>query len=142
MDNISIINIKKGDKKAFEELFNTFYPMLCSFAENYIKDIQIAEDFVQEIFISLWDKIEDFDNLSTVKSFLYTSVKNKCLNHIKHQKVKDKHTEEVVKNLGFVPDIIFDKGGIGKEPMMRLLGKNPKEVVEKALFLMKNRNRV
>ena len=46
-------------------------------------------------------------------------------------------TKEVVKKLGYVPDIIFDKGGLGKEPMIRILGKNPKDVVEKALVLMK-----
>jgi hydroxymethylpyrimidine/phosphomethylpyrimidine kinase len=46
-------------------------------------------------------------------------------------------TKEVVKNLGFVPDIIFDNGGIGKEPMIRILGKKPEEVIEKTLVLMK-----
>jgi hydroxymethylpyrimidine/phosphomethylpyrimidine kinase len=46
-------------------------------------------------------------------------------------------TKEVAKKLGYVPDIIFDKGEIGKEPMIRLLGKNPKEIIEKALVLMK-----
>jgi hydroxymethylpyrimidine/phosphomethylpyrimidine kinase len=30
-----------------------------------------------------------------------------------------------------IPDVIWDRGGIGKEPMIRILGKNPAEVVEK-----------
>jgi hydroxymethylpyrimidine/phosphomethylpyrimidine kinase len=46
-------------------------------------------------------------------------------------------TKEVVKKLGYIPDVIFDKGGMGKEPMIRVLGKNPEEVIEKALVLMK-----
>ncbi len=43
----------------------------------------------------------------------------------------------VIEKLGCVPYIIYDKGGIGKEAMIRIIGKNPKDVTEKckALFL-------
>ena len=57
MYNISINKIKEGDKKAFKLLFNSFYPALCSFAESYVNDIHLAEDFVQEVFITLWNKM-------------------------------------------------------------------------------------
>jgi len=40
-------------------------------------------------------------------------------------------TGEAIKRYGAVPDIIYDKGGIGKEPMIRVLGVNPKEVLSK-----------
>lgn len=40
-------------------------------------------------------------------------------------------TREAIKKIGKVPDIIWDNGGVGKEAMIRLLGKNPDEVVEK-----------
>ncbi len=40
-------------------------------------------------------------------------------------------TENAIKKLGYVPDVIYDKGGIGKEAMIRVLGKNPMDVVEK-----------
>jgi len=46
-------------------------------------------------------------------------------------------TKEVVKKLGYVPDVVFDKGGLGKEPMIRILGKNPEEVIDKVLILVK-----
>ncbi|MBW1857383.1 MAG: bifunctional hydroxymethylpyrimidine kinase/phosphomethylpyrimidine kinase [Deltaproteobacteria bacterium] len=41
-------------------------------------------------------------------------------------------TQEVVKQ-GEIPDIIFDRGDVGKEPMVRVIGKNPDEVVKKVL---------
>jgi len=47
-------------------------------------------------------------------------------------------TKQAIKTLGSVPDIIYDKGGIGKEPMIRILGKNPKDVVYKTYILFKN----
>jgi hydroxymethylpyrimidine/phosphomethylpyrimidine kinase len=45
-------------------------------------------------------------------------------------------TNEVIKKIGIVPDAIFDTGGIGKEPMIRILGKNPNEVVNKLHILI------
>ena len=46
---------------------------------------------------------------------------------------------EVLRKLKKVPDFIYDEGGIGKEPMIRVLGKNPLEVVNKALKAVGNR---
>ncbi len=42
----------------------------------------------------------------------------------------------VCSQLGFVPDLIFDRGEVGKEPMIRVLGKDPFEVTQKALKLL------
>jgi predicted fused transcriptional regulator/phosphomethylpyrimidine kinase len=44
-------------------------------------------------------------------------------------------TTKTIQKLGSVPDIIYDTGGNGKEPMIRILGKNPKDVVNKAHIL-------
>ncbi|MBW2006343.1 MAG: hypothetical protein JRI72_17445 [Deltaproteobacteria bacterium] len=44
-------------------------------------------------------------------------------------------TQEVLKQ-GEIPDIIFDRGDVGKEPMVRVIGKNPDEVVKKVLKIM------
>ena len=41
--------------------------------------------------------------------------------------------QEVLKRLKSVHDFIYDEGDVGKEPMIRVLGKNPMEVVRKAL---------
>jgi len=47
-------------------------------------------------------------------------------------------TKETITRLNYIPDIIYDIGGIGKEPMIRILGRNPKEVVDKAYILSKD----
>ena len=46
-------------------------------------------------------------------------------------------TSSVVNQLGFVPDFIYDIGGVGKEPMIRVLGKNPDDVLNKIKLLTK-----
>jgi hydroxymethylpyrimidine/phosphomethylpyrimidine kinase len=45
-------------------------------------------------------------------------------------------TEQVLSKETVVPDIIFDRGDVGKEPMIRVLGRNPDEVVDKVLSLL------
>jgi hydroxymethylpyrimidine/phosphomethylpyrimidine kinase len=44
-------------------------------------------------------------------------------------------TEHVLSQVEKVPDAIFDRGEVGKEPMMRILGRTPQEVVEKVIQL-------
>jgi len=41
--------------------------------------------------------------------------------------------EDVIKRIGYVPDVIYDEGDVGKEPMIRILGRSILEVTEKAL---------
>lgn len=51
-------------------------------------------------------------------------------------------TKEVITKLGFVPDIIYDTGGIGKEPMIRVLGKNPEDVLLKLQKIVKKSDNI
>ncbi len=46
-------------------------------------------------------------------------------------------TDSILSSRDTIPDIIFDRGDIGKEPMIRILGRNPDDVVEKALTISK-----
>ncbi len=49
----------------------------------------------------------------------------------KRRKTMEWGTGKVIEEMGFVPDVVFDRGGIGKEPMIRILGRDPHEVVRK-----------
>lgn len=90
--------IKKGDKKSFEKLFKTYYAPLCLFARQYIKDPDDSEEAVQSFFLKLWDDRKKIAITTSVKSYLFGSVKNRCLNYIKHQKIKQAHQSEVIKS--------------------------------------------
>jgi RNA polymerase sigma-70 factor, ECF subfamily len=51
-----------------------------------VKDSDIAKDLVQEVFFSLWQKKESIDLSKSVKSYLTSAVRNKCLNYIRDHK--------------------------------------------------------
>ena len=86
-----IEDFKKGDKRSFQLIFDEMYQRLCAYSSRYLYDDQEVEDLVQDSFITLWNKRGDFDHINAIKSFLYTSVRNKCLNVLKHQTVIKEH---------------------------------------------------
>ena len=87
------------NRYTFESYFDSYFRPLCSFGYQFIADAETIQDLVQSVFISLWDQRENFENEKAVKSFLYTSVKNKCLNHLKHLSIRQKHEEQLIYEL-------------------------------------------
>jgi len=85
--------LKKGDQKAFDKIFTHFYAPLCFFANSILNDQETTEDVVQEVMLKFWDRRLSFDVPESLKSFLYTSVRNTCFNLLDKGKVKKKHEE-------------------------------------------------
>lgn len=86
-----------SNDKEFHQLFDRFYVPLCVFASKYVEDVELSADIVQDCFVKLWQAREDFVYLHQVKSFLYTSVRNRCLNEIEHFKVVNEFTQKILK---------------------------------------------
>lgn len=82
-----------GDEIILKDFFYTNYPVFSSFAAKYISDSVICEDIVQDIFIKFWENRKTFFNIYSVKAFFYKSIRNSCLDYIKHEKVKDKYIQ-------------------------------------------------
>jgi RNA polymerase sigma-70 factor (ECF subfamily) len=80
--------IKKGDEKSFELLFKTYYAPLCLFATKYTKNEKDSEEIVQNFFVKLWEKKSQININTSLKSYLFSAVRNHCFNHLKHQKIK------------------------------------------------------
>jgi len=81
---------RKVDEQFMQELFKTYYKGLCLFARQYIHDNEKVEDIVQDVFLNIWEKGELNASDNQVKSYLYTSVRNRCLNYIRdHKKFND-----------------------------------------------------
>ena len=77
-----------GDKDAFEELYNLYFPRLYAFSFKMINDANLAKDLVQNIFIKIWESPSSV-NINKPESYLYQMARNACLNYIRHLKVVD-----------------------------------------------------
>ena len=89
------------DKETFEALFKNEFKGLCFFALRYTKDYDTAREITQEAFISLWEKRNSIDLSKPVKTYLSTTVRNKCLNWLKDNK---KFSKEILDIEGLLSD--------------------------------------
>lgn len=79
-----IREMKGGNEGAFDFFFKYYYPGLCVFAQRKIHiPIEDAKNIVQDVFVKFWNDREKIDIKYSVRSYLFTSVKNKCLDFIK-----------------------------------------------------------
>lgn len=85
-----IAGLKDNDKIVFDHIFNHYYSGLCAYSLRYISDKTVVEDLVQDFFVSLWMKGDQLNIATSLRSYLFTSVKNRCLDHIKHNNVQKK----------------------------------------------------
>ncbi len=87
---------QQGDAQAFEVFFKAHYKPLVFFAEQLLENAGEAEDIVKDSYVKLWHKHADFDHPKSIKGFLYTTTRNACLNHLRHEKVKDHYQREMI----------------------------------------------
>ncbi|MBN2610790.1 MAG: RNA polymerase sigma-70 factor [Bacteroidales bacterium] len=93
-DERHIINrLKQGDKVVFDKLFRCFYSRMVLYAGSYISDRDTAEDIVQDIFLHLWNKRKETFITTSVSSYLFRAVHNKCIQHLRHMKVTAAYEE-------------------------------------------------
>ena len=92
------IQLKQGDKKAFETIFSTYYAPLCVFANHYLNSEEKSEEVVQNLFVNFWCKRKNLQVENSLKNYLFRSVKNHCLNQLQHQKIREKHALSVLEN--------------------------------------------
>jgi RNA polymerase sigma factor (sigma-70 family) len=68
---------KSGDRKAFENLLNQFYPSLYNYGQRLVKNSDFAQDCLQDFFIDLWNRRESLDEPQSIKAYLIASYKRR-----------------------------------------------------------------
>lgn len=93
--------IKKRDREAFHVLYQEYFNALQVYAVRYVYDWQDAQDMVQDAFFSLWANLEQYDPSRNVFYYLLTMVRNACLNHLRHLKIRDSHQDKLIEAMLF-----------------------------------------
>jgi RNA polymerase sigma-70 factor, ECF subfamily len=111
-EEILIQRLINGDQTAFELLFRFYYPGLVTFASQIVLDSDEAEEIVQEFFVKLWTGRREIKKSDTLKSYFFTSVKNRALNVLKKEKISEKVREElrdmIETDLLYQPDLFVE----------------------------------
>ena len=84
-DNISeeqlLIALKNSDKKAYTLIYNRYIHPLRLHAKRFVEDVETAEDFAHDILLNLWEKRETLEITTSLKNYLFSSVKNACFDY-------------------------------------------------------------
>jgi RNA polymerase sigma-70 factor (ECF subfamily) len=88
--------LEKGNRVVFKQLFEEYYHPLRGFARKFIDDGDVCNDIVQEAFVGLWDKRKELSFSNAIKSYLYSSVRNSCLNYLRHEDVKNRNEASLI----------------------------------------------
>lgn len=147
-EEILIKGLKESNHEIFDYIFHLYYSGLVVFAQNIIHDRQAAEDIVQSFFIKLWVDRKKLPTIHSFKAYFFNSIKNRCIDYIKHNQVKDRVKAKLLSNIDVVSDADFlveselqdqIKCALDKLPSTcrevfiqnRFEGLKPKEIAEK-----------
>lgn len=86
--------VSKGNLEDFSNLYSNYYVLLCTIADQYVKDKYLAEEIVGDVFLKYWEKYNEIIITTSVKAYLVRSVQNRCINYLEHNKVKQKIENE------------------------------------------------
>lgn len=94
-ENELLQQLAKGDANAFRVVYDHFYLPVFRFAQQFTKHHQTAEDIATDSFLKLWEKRSGFTEWNKVKSFLFTTVRNACLNYLRDTKRHEQHHDQL-----------------------------------------------
>lgn len=118
----------KNDKKSFEHIFENYYQPLCHLGNYYLDDYDEAKGVVQEAFIKLWDLRNEIKSDSNIKNFLFTLVKNSCLNILKRRQILLRHHNKIKET-----EILYQYESLNRVKEDYLELKELKEIIDAAI---------
>lgn len=92
-EDILLQGINRQETQAYKELYTHFYRPLVMYTLHFVDRQDVAEDIVQELFVTMWNKEMVFLSYPSFKTYLYTSVRNASLDYLKHQDIRARYAE-------------------------------------------------
>jgi RNA polymerase sigma-70 factor (ECF subfamily) len=93
MNEDTIRAIRRGNRDAFRQVFDTCYESLCQYAFTIMKDMDEAEDIVQSMFLKIWERREELEIRHALRPYLFKAVYHQCINQLEHRAIKQKHQD-------------------------------------------------
>ena len=104
------------DQHTFERLFKTYFAALMAFSRKILGDEDDAREVVHQVFIKLWERRNEIDLSTSLKSYLFTAVNNRSLNMIRDRK---KFSSEEVPEQAGVLDVSAELESLELEEKIR-----------------------
>ena len=76
----------KGKQEGLDYFFTRYYPSLIHFARRLVNDYETARDIAEDAFVRLWQRRNEIDHTGSIKAYLYTAVRNGCIDLLRREK--------------------------------------------------------
>jgi len=87
--------LRDGDQRAFKALYERYWSSLWSYANNAMASSDDAEDIIQELFMTLWEKREVLDINTSLKAYLYRATLNKVIDRCDRSKYRFSYLQDL-----------------------------------------------
>ena len=75
--------VSEGDHQAYAQLHKILYPSLYYYLFGMIKEEQIVDDLLQDLFVKLWEKRVGIGSVNNVKAYFFTAARSMAMNHFR-----------------------------------------------------------
>ncbi|MFC2137210.1 RNA polymerase sigma-70 factor [Bacteroidota bacterium] len=99
-ENIEHLKGTNGERY-LELLYKKYYTELCRASYKYTGNGEAAEEIVQDVFVSLWNKRYEINITISLKSYIYKSVINTSLNYIKSKFARNQQNEDSINGFDY-----------------------------------------
>jgi RNA polymerase sigma-70 factor (ECF subfamily) len=130
-----------GERTAFTAVYNEYYLRVYQYAERFLPSTADAEDITADTFVKLWQRRNEFATLDHIRAFLFTTVRNACINFHQHTLVKNEKHSDILRLLSNDQQTSFHLEEVRAELMglvYREVDKLPKKMKE--IFLLSYRD--
>ncbi|GAB3936580.1 RNA polymerase sigma factor [Larkinella terrae] len=114
---------KQGDREAFANLLNRYYPLLLNYGVRFQRDREFVKDCLHDLFIELWNQRERLDDVRMLKPYLLTSLRRKLLRETRRLRwfrEADEVTDEYAFEVQFTIESYLIHNEIQHEDLKRL----------------------
>ena len=105
VEKVLISKLKAGDYSAFSCIFTAFYKDLVIFASRFTRDLNTAEEIIQDTFVRLWEDHELIKVNLSLKSYLLKTIQNRCIDWLRHKKIMQTYKNDVIESS---PQFLYD----------------------------------
>jgi len=124
---------KQNAPDAYRDLFFQYHGRLVLFAHKFTGDLQVSQDIVQDAFLKLWENSPSLDSYEMPKAYLFQSVKNSCLNYLRHIKTRHSAEAKLLNRFQEAEKASFLESG---DPMQSLLEQDVHEKIDAIIASM------
>ena len=130
-----LLSLQGGDEYTFANVFRNYYPSLINYAGRILKDDELANDVVQDTFCRLYENRASITIRFSLKSYLYRSVYNGCIDLVRHRKVTNAYVDAEMLDFYFSRIIQLP------EAELKMLDKDIGQAIQQAIDNLPDRCR-